>query len=69
MLTDATSNVSGRTLEDKSKIWTPGTEWKLTAIQESLQAEMGDWNGKKPCAFHFVGSKGCNRGEKCNRYH
>ena len=69
LLTDLNSNVSGKTLADKTKIWTPGTEWKLPAIQEALQEEMGDWNGKKPCAFHFVGSRGCTRGEKCSRYH
>ena len=71
MLTNkpANGNVSGKAVQDKSKHWTPGAEWNLTRVMESLQSELKEWNGMKPCPFHFIATKGCNRGADCRWYH
>ena len=62
-------NSSGKTVADKSKHWMPGTEWNLTNIMESLCTELHEWNDMKPCPFHFISNKGCNRGKDCRWYH
>ena len=62
-------NVSGKVVQDKSKHWTPGAEWNLTRVMESLQSELKEWNGMKPCPFHFISTKGCSRGAECRWYH
>ena len=57
------SNSSGKTLSnnDKSAIWKKGEKWDLTAIVDALKAKLGEWGGKAPCPFFFIGEKGCNR--------
>ena len=69
LLTNNNNNSSGKRVPDKAKHWQPGTSWDLTTVMESLCQELGEWNGKKPCAFHFISSKGCNRGSDCRWYH
>ena len=71
MLTNKSGNgnVSGKVVQDKSKHWAPGVEWNLTRVMESLQSELKEWNGMKPCPFHFIATKGCNRGADCRWYH